>query len=31
MSFGIDIYSGWRAIRKFIVEPLRRLLHPKRR
>jgi len=30
MSFGIDVFSGWRAVRKFIFHPIWRWLHPSR-
>jgi hypothetical protein len=31
MSFGVDVFSGWRALRKFIFGPIWRLLHPHRK
>jgi hypothetical protein len=29
MSFGIDVFSGWRALKKFVFLPVWRLIHPK--
>ncbi len=31
MSFGIDVFSGWRVLKKFIFVPIWRLLYPHRR
>jgi hypothetical protein len=28
MSFGVDVFSGWRALKKFIFGPIWRWLHP---
>jgi hypothetical protein len=30
MSFGLDVFSGWRALKKFIFVPLWRWLHRQR-
>jgi hypothetical protein len=30
MSFGIDVFSGWRALKKFVFLPIWRLIHPQR-
>jgi hypothetical protein len=30
MSFGIDVFSGWRALKKFVFLPVWRLIHSQR-
>jgi len=27
MSFGIDVFSGWRALKKFVFVPIWRLIY----
>jgi hypothetical protein len=30
MSFGVDVVSSWRAMKKFIFRPIWRWIHPTR-